>query len=1403
MSRYVGLDVGSISVDLVVMSEDREILQSRYVRIFGRPLEVALEQLDDVVRQLGDVEGLCVTGTGARIISDVLGVPFVNEIVAQSKATAFLEPQARTIIEIGGTESKLIRLGRAGDGSARVEDFAMNSLCAAGTGSFLDQQASRLRVSIEEFGRLALKSQKPPRIAGRCSVFAKSDMIHLQQQGTPDYDIIAGLCYALARNFKSGVGLGKEFVEPIAFQGGVAANVGMIRAFTSVLGLEDGELIIPQHFNCTGAIGAVLHTLEQGRDCSLEGLEPLRRHLRRAHTEAERLPVLKGDGYTLDITTQPLSPGDGKVDAFVGVDVGSISTNVVVIDGDRRVIARRYLMTEGRPIEAVKKGLYEVGQEVGDRVVVRGCATTGSGRYLTGEFIGADIIKNEITTHAIGAVEMDARVDTIFEIGGQDAKYISLENGTVVDFAMNKVCAAGTGSFLEEQAERLGLKIEEEFGAEALASDAPCQLGERCTVFMESDLNYHQQRGVARDDLVGGLCYSIVYNYLNRVVEDRKVGDVIFFQGGVAFNRGVKAAFGAVVGKEVIVPPHQDIMGAIGAAIVAQQNSNGQSTFRGFDLRDVKYQLKTFECQRCSNRCEIHQVAIEGQEPLHYGSRCGRFDDAKKHAKGEHLPRLFVEREEIMLNTYSKDRPDAPLGVKMGIPRAMTFFDLYPFWKAFFTEIGCEVVLSDPTNKETIQAGSDAMTAESCMPLAVAHGHVLNLLDADVDYIFLPSVVNLEHEARGIVHSYACPLSQGLPYLARAALDWDSAGPELLAPIFHFEQGREAVSDDMRKLGRMFDVRPARLERAIGRAWEALDEFRQTLRERGRQVLEQLGPDEAAVVVVSRPYNGCDAGVNLSIPDNLRDMGVLAIPLDLLPLDLESLGEEFPHMYWKYGQKILAGAKFVAAHPNLHALYITNFRCGPDSFIGKFFGRLLGEPYLTIEIDQHSSDVGAVTRCEAFVDSFRSMRPSERKRARGEDMFFDVRRSSRPVKIYIPYMDDHGLVIAAVLRANGLEAEALPLSDHESLELGRKFTTGKECYPCILTTGDIVKKTQQPDFDPDRAAFFMAQADGPCRFGQYHKFHRMVLDELGYEQVRMVVLDQAGGFAAQMEIFGPDFRRACWDLVLIVDFMQKMAREIRPYEVNEGQTDRVYWQCMHELVELAERKGDYFARAADIRRRLEAIPTDRSERRPLIGVVGEIYVRSNEFANAFLIRKLERLGAQVALPPLQEWLNYIAHDRREEQWQNGAVWGFVREWVAELVARWDEGRVARIFHGAVRHMAREAPISKVLELGSRYLDPTVKGEAILSIGRSVEYAQHGFDGVVNVAPFGCMPGTLVDGLLEGVRRDHDGIPVLKVIYDGAEQPGENTLLDAFVHQARQHMESARAEGVATVGAEAR
>ena len=616
-SYYIGFDIGSVSINTVLIDEHNNILEDYYDYIHGKPFNVLKDRLSFILDKYSSesLKGIALTGSGGKLASRLIGGVFVNEIIAQAASTGIMFPEAKTVIEIGGEDSKLIILEKdPKNGHSRLVDFEMNSICAAGTGSFLDQQAKRIGIAIEnEFGNMALKSANPPRIAGRCSVFAKSDMIHHQQIATPVHDIVAGLCFALARNFRSNVARSKEIKKPVLFSGGVAANTGMIRAFREILNLTDGELIISPHHASMGAIGAVYYAHANSLIMNnLPGLSKLEKYLAGATSDFISLPQLIESNAEYKKEVHFAKNGKEKIPVFLGLDIGSLSTNVVLIDDKHRVVARRYLPTASKPLEAIQKGITEIYNEVGEHIVVVGAGTTGSGRYLTGDFIGADKIVNEITAQATAAIDFDPTVDTIFEIGGQDSKFISIENGVVVDFEMNKVCAAGTGSFLEEQAEKLNINIVEEFGCMALNSECPVKLGDRCTVFMESDLNSFMQKGASNKNLVGGLAYSIVYNYLQKVVGDRRIGEKIFFQGGVTNNKAVVAAFEQVLGKKIIIPPHFDVTGAIGAAILAKNSmKEGQKTrFKGFDVRNATYKVNRFICQGCTNHCEISRVKI-------------------------------------------------------------------------------------------------------------------------------------------------------------------------------------------------------------------------------------------------------------------------------------------------------------------------------------------------------------------------------------------------------------------------------------------------------------------------------------------------------------------------------------------------------------------------------------------------------------------------------------------------------------------------------------------------------------------------------------------------------------------------------------------------------------------------
>ena len=733
---FLGIDVGSTTVKLVAVGPTGQLLAHRYVRANGQPRETLLRAsglLNEELRGAPPL-GVGLTGSGGEPVARIIGGVHANELVTQSRAIGAWHPEVRTVIEIGGQDSKYlsVRWDQA-RGQMTLLDFAMNTLCAAGTGSFLDQQAQRLGIAIdEEFARIALDSRSPARIAGRCTVFAKSDMIHLQQEGVPLSDILAGLCLALARNFKSVIGKGKSFTPPVLFQGGVARNAAVARAFEDVLGLDPGGLVVPEHPDLMAAIGAALLARDErreGREHPFHGFGALEASLRDRPDPERNLPPLAPCPAAVTLDPRVPRPGGGAPTLVcLGVDVGSISTNVVLLDEDDRVVARRYLPTAGDPIGAVRRGLTEVGEEAGARVRVVGAGVTGSGRHLSGYFVGADVVRNEITAQARAAVAAVPGADTVIEIGGQDSKYIRLSRGVVVDFAMNNACAAGTGSFLEEQADRLGLSVETEFAEKALAAPAPSCLGERCTVFMESDLVHHQQRGALLENLTAGLAYSIVRNYLNRVVNSRPMGERILFQGGVAHNASVVSAFESVLGHPVTVPPHHDVTGAIGAAILAREaraaRPGERTKFRGFDVADRPHATRSFVCRACPNLCDVQRVTVSDDAPLFFGARCERFEEAgRDRAKGpESIRDLFAERSALLIGDHQDPGSRSPHRRRIGIPRALTFHELFPFWRAFFRHLDMDVVLSDETNPRIVQQTARTAASETCFPVKLVSG---------------------------------------------------------------------------------------------------------------------------------------------------------------------------------------------------------------------------------------------------------------------------------------------------------------------------------------------------------------------------------------------------------------------------------------------------------------------------------------------------------------------------------------------------------------------------------------------------------------------------------------------------------------------------------------------------------
>jgi predicted CoA-substrate-specific enzyme activase len=1017
----LGIDIGCISVKIAVVgtADDRDafqtllegsslfyspvagekalphpdappVLATAYRRIKGSPTEAARELLEQVIAALPEdsITAVRATGTGGRLVGQMLDVPYENEFKAIARAIGALHPDVTTVFEMGGETSKFIHLetdqvsGRVG-----IADYGTNGDCAAGTGSFMDQQASRLLYDIEDVGGIVQCAGKAASIAGRCSVFAKSDMIHAQQKGYKPPEVLKGLCNAVVRNYRGTITKGKEIGERVAFIGGVAANTGAVAAMREAFETDGEGLIVPAYYAWMGAIGSALTAADEAAGVEMVTLD-VSRLGQGMSADFETSEVLSMEHVILlrDRVKPYEFPPEGKIGAYLGVDVGSVSTNLVVLDENGEMVKEIYVKTDGRPVEVVNKGLADIWNEMGERLDILGVATTGSGRELIGELIGADTVNDEITAHKTGATFIGRKLidrvpDTIFEIGGQDSKFISLQDGVVVDFAMNEACAAGTGSFLEEQAEKLGISIIGEFAELALSSEAPVRLGERCTVFMERDVNSYLQRGAHKTALVAGLAYSIAYNYLNRLVGQRHIGDTIYFQGGTAYNDSVAAAFSMILGKDIIVPPYNGVVGAIGAALLAREKmaaTAAPSRFRGWDLEKVDYTVREFTCKGCTNECDIRQFTI-GDEKTYWGDKCS--DRYRKRAKVDKEPviRDLVDFRNALFYSYVtqaedyttllRSGSDAPLGT-IGIPRAMYTYDRLPFWATLFRSCGFDVVISRQTDKKIRELGIDGAVAEPCFPIRVAHGHVAELLEEGVDRVFVPNQLNEETDQPEI-ESHACPWGQTLPHVLRLAPRFEGYGDRFLTPTIHFRRGPEYVRDTLRSALKPLGVTTRVVDQAVKEAYEAQSEFRGRLMLAGAEAIatvEEQG--ELGIVLVGRPYNIYDAGVNMDIPAKLRKYyGVNIIPLDFLPLWGRDTRRVTPNMFWNYGRKILQAARVVAEHPSLHIIYITNFKCGPDSYIKHFISAASPEPFLVLQFDEHTNDAGAMTRCEAYLDS--------------------------------------------------------------------------------------------------------------------------------------------------------------------------------------------------------------------------------------------------------------------------------------------------------------------------------------------------------------------------------------------------------------------------------------------------
>ncbi|AKL96388.1 CoA-substrate-specific enzyme activase [Clostridium aceticum] len=1329
----LGIDIGYASIKLVLINNNNEIKHTVYLLHKGRIQEVLKETIYNLLSRyaLEDVKFAAITGNGSKFLAEEQEIQHINEVTAIVEGSRITEEKIGSIIEIGGQSAKYItEFNKNHKSQIKI---GINADCSAGTGSFLEEQISRLDLKLEDYSIFTEKAQSIPRIAGRCSVFAKTDLIHHQQEGVCVEDLLLGLAYALVKNYKAAVIKKLPIRKPILFIGGVAYNLGIIRALKDVLSLDEGELIVPQQCGNVGALGAAVIA---NKDKLKIDLQKLLDHLENrkdsheAKDDKTQFPKLKAFGEN-DSENKHLCKTIGETDleCYLGIDIGSTSTNLVLMNKESEIIAYRYLKTLGNPIEAVRKGLKDLKYEFGDRIKMMGVGTTGSGRYMIGELIGADIIKDEITAQAKAAVTIDDSVDTIFEIGGQDSKYIRLENGVVTDFEMNKICAAGTGSFIEEQAKKLNIPVND-FGEIALNSHYPVNLGERCTVFIEANIAASLSKGVKIDQLASGLCYAIAKNYLNKVVGQKKIGNKIFFQGGVAYNQGVINAFRALLGDKLFVPPFFSVTGAYGVAILAKEEMlEEKSKFKGLNF-DTKIQ----------------------------------FDEKQKHyqPKTEGEGKIYNEIEKLYLKGY--DASIDPQKETVGIPRVLFLHKLFPMFHVFFKELGFNVLLSNSTDEETIKLSQEYSLDETCYPVKLIHGHVAELMNKKVNYLFLPALYTMTHPISKSRQDYGCVYMQAAPAMINQAMELEKKGIKLLSPVLSFKFGKKYMMSTLLELGKSLGKSTIQTMLALQKGMQSLKIFEKKVEMIGQEAVKKLKPGEKAFVIITRAYGVSDPVLNMGIPKKLMAMGYKVLTLSNLPAHTHDTSKEYPNMYWPFGQHILSGAQIVKQHPNLYAIYITNHGCGPDTILAHYFREeMKGKPYLSIEVDEHSSSVGVLTRVEAFVNSLKTKEVEMRK---AEDLKtysnrvahkeVNIKNSFHELKdkgvVYLPYLYPYSTLLKELLLKKGIKADVLPMTNSTSVDIGRKFTITKEYFSLTAILGDVFKKLYASKKDEENMAFFIPKSEGTEANGQYDRLLRMKLNEEGFHHVEIIA-------PFIEDVLHEDEDAEGIYLSLLAGDLIRMAPK----------GDRDKYLC--EILAGIKNSNFKINHLKEIAKKIYTeLKLKKSKKR--IFVIGEPMVLFNDFMNNFTFNHIEEEENRVIYSPLSEYMWFIWGDFLTKKLDKKSP-----------ILRQRLNRFEYYIHAISECLADESPFAKDLSHLIAAADERMKYYS----GGNGRYRQakivssfNNIDGIITAASMYENTNIILNLLYKGVDEKLLK-PVLHLTFDGNKNENDETKIKSFMY----------------------
>ena len=1415
--RFLGVDIGAETlkfVEIVRTGGQFEIRRTCRVDHGKDPLS-ALERL---YREWDGANLAGAASTGRLNRQFALSCVPIQQ--AQSRAFRFFHPNGSgTLVSVGSHGFSVLEVRPNGR-----EAFRENSRCSQGTGNFLRQLTGRFSLSVEDASALSAEVEHPATLSGRCPVILKSDMTHLANKGEDRAEIIAGLFDAVCENVLNLVKPGRS-PNPVFLIGGVSQSPRIQATFQSRLAKHGYEFLVPgPEALYWEALGAALIAADQ----ALPAPHPDCLFARSQTSELERTPALAD---YLDrvrrMRAVPWESRNGYVrDLILGLDIGSTGAKAVALNAaTQETVWEAYRQTQGRPIEAAQALWRQFVESPAAMERVRGACVTGSGREIVGSLLtncygpAAVFVQNEIAAHAAGACHFDPRVDTIFEIGGQDAKYIRLENGRVIDCAMNEACSAGTGSFIEEQGRKFaGITAIEQLGKAAAQAPEGVSLGQHCSVFMAEIIDQAVAAGVAQDTIIAGLYDSIIQNYLNRVKGNRTVGQVIFCQGMPFSADALAAAVVRQTGSEVIVPPNPGTVGALGITLLARADLAWQQN-PPLDLQrflDAQVQERstficnaTVGCGAPGNHCRIERLKtlVEGAPGLFtWGGACSLHEKVTRRRKLPDLaPQPFREREQLVAALLAQLSP-IPGARSIALSDEFMLKDLLPFFATFLHTLGFNLTVFSGTDPAILKRGIQQTNAPFCAPMQLFHGVASQMRESAADFVFAP-IIRSTPRAVDEAHASNCPIVQSAPFLLRHDLEHEGTSQWFSPEI---EIGSRSLESSE------FQSSCERLARDLGAAdrWQpayqaglaAQTHFVQECDNLGRRALDFCRDQNVVpVVVLGRPYTIYNPILNSSVPSILREQGALAIPVDCYPVDDHV--PVFERVYWGYAQRILRAAHQIRRSPGVYSVYCSNYSCGPDSFnLHLFSYAMRGRPFAIIETDGHTGDAGTKTRIEAFLHCVTQDRTKTEPCSAPRDLpalaqgFCDFASIDKQNEtILIPWMGPVSEVAAACMRSAGFNAEALEQCDRNALAIGRRYTSGKECVPTSITLGRLIDRLQR---EPGRRfAFLMPRTNGPCRFGLYHMVQKIVIEQIGAgDRCRIVSPNDTDYF----EGISPGLTALVLSGTVAHDLLHEALLLVRPAERVAGAANRIHTRRTRELYQLLatqERIIDSRAKAIAevITGRLFGIPQLLREAArdfaamhrtaagkngswfvesddcglPVVLVVGEIYVRHDSFANDDIIARLESRGMRVRFAPFNGWFQYVDYCNRQE----------APPTAGDRILDAFKKRIEQV---EWRAMAQALPITEpvamadIVHAASDYLVGNVGGETVLTLGHLLhEWRQGAIDAAVNVGPLECMPTRISESQFFHAA-ELEGLPTLTLTFNG--DPLHDDVLDNFAFE---------------------